>query len=77
MAQGDRAAVNGLNVVGLRRAGIKEERLPAIKNMYRIVFKANLTLEAAIETITKEVEPMPERETFLAFLKASRRGICR
>ena len=77
MVQGDRASISGLNVVGLRRAAIKDERLDAIKNMFRLVFKSNLTLDDAIQAIEREVPPLKERDTFVGFLKVSRRGICR
>ena len=77
MVQGDRAKINGLNVVGLRRAGIRGEKMSAVKQMFRLLYKDNLTVEEARERIEKEVPHMEQKTTFLAFLNRSERGICR
>jgi UDP-N-acetylglucosamine acyltransferase len=75
MVHGDHASINGLNVVGLRRSGLKN--ISDIKAMYRIVYSENLGLDAAVEKILNEVPESAERLSFTAFLKASARGICR
>ena len=77
MVQGDRAHVNGLNVVGLRRAGIKGEDHLNIKRMYRILFRNSLTFEDAIQRIESSIAPSIWKDTFVGFLKSSKRGICR
>lgn len=75
MVHGNHARINGLNVVGLRRAKIKN--LSAIKAMYRIVYNENFTLDDARAEIEASIESSEQRETFLEFLKRSERGICR
>lgn len=77
MVHGDRARINGLNVVGLRRLGIKNSDLQAIKAMYHLVFDSSLTLDDAISRIKKEVEDSEYRRVWLDFLKDSERGLCR
>jgi UDP-N-acetylglucosamine acyltransferase len=77
MVQGDRAEICGLNVVGLRRAGLKEQEFSNIKRMFRIVFKENLTLEDALRTIVETLPASSHKDLFVQFLKNSRRGICR
>ena len=77
MVQGDRARINGLNVVGLRRLGVKNSDLQAIKAMYHLVFDSSLTLDDAIVRIKKEVEDTEYRRAWLDFLKDSERGLCR
>lgn len=77
MVQGDRARINGLNVVGLRRAGITGDKFRDVKNIYRLVYSENLTIEDAIAAILKEVPEGVERQKFVEFLKQSERGICR
>ena len=72
---GNRARITGLNIVGLRRAGIKN--ISAIKTMYRLVYSDNLTMEDAIERIESEVDDINERRVFVEFLRGSERGICR
>lgn len=75
MVHGDRARINGLNVVGLRRAKIKN--LSDIKQMYRLTYNEDLSLADACVKITAEIEPSVEREKFLSFLQSSERGIVR
>ncbi len=77
MVHGDRARINGLNVVGLRRLGVKNADLQAIKSMYHLVFDSSLTLDDAISRIIKEVEDSEYRRVWLDFLKDSERGLCR
>lgn len=77
MVQGDRARINGLNVVGLRRSGISSDRFRDIKDIYRFIYSENLTVEDAIAAIQREVPDSDERQKFVTFLKESKRGICR
>ena len=76
MVHGDRARINGLNVV-LRRLGLKNSELQGIKAMYHLVFDSSLTLDDALSRIAKEVEESEYRKVWLDFLKNSERGLCR
>lgn len=75
MVHGNHARIAGLNVVGLRRSGLKN--ISAIKAMYRLVYSENLTVQDAISRIEQEVDDCIERKSFTEFLRASERGICR
>lgn len=77
MVHGDRARINGLNVVGLRRLGISNSDLQVIKAMYHIVFDSNLTVEDALSKINTEIRDCEFRTQWVDFLKGSERGICR
>jgi UDP-N-acetylglucosamine acyltransferase len=77
MVHGDRARINGLNVVGLRRNGVKNSDLQSIKAMYHLVFDSSLTLDDAISKIRRDVEDSEYRRVWLDFLKDSERGLCR
>lgn len=77
MVQGDRARVNGLNIVGLRRAGCTADVVRDIKSMYRLVYNENMTLDDAVAKIVAEIPDGKEKTLFLNFLRASERGICR
>jgi len=77
MVHGDRATINGLNVVGLRRLGLKDERMEAVKTMYRLLYKENLTLDDAKAAIARDVMESRERSVFLGFLNESSRGVVR
>jgi UDP-N-acetylglucosamine acyltransferase len=77
IAAGDRAQLHGLNNVGLKRHGISDEALSALKQAYRIFFRYGLTLNEAIERVAAEVTMMPEVEHLIDFIKSSQRGITR
>ena len=72
LVQGDRARISGLNVVGLRRSGLKRESISSIKNMFKILYNDNLTLDNAIETIAKDVQES-EQKGYLPRLLAQQR----
>ena len=77
MVHGDRARINGLNVVGLRRSGMSRDTIKQIKEMYRITYSENLGLEDAIDKIQADVNESDEKSLYLGFLKGSERGITR
>jgi UDP-N-acetylglucosamine acyltransferase len=77
IAAGDRAALYGLNKVGLRRNGFSESTVSALKKTYQIVFRIGLTLHEAIERARAEVDPIPEVVKFIEFIQSSPRGITR
>ncbi len=77
LASGDRAKLHGLNQVGLKRQGFSPEALKQLKKTYRLIFRIGLTLNEAIERVVAEVEPLPEVQAFIEFIKSSERGITR
>ncbi len=77
LVQGDRARISGLNVVGLKRSDLPKGRISDIKNMFKILFNENLTVEDALQRIETEIAQSEQRDRFVAFLKSSERGICR
>ena len=78
IVQGDRATTVGINLTGLKRRGYSAEALSNIKQMYKLVFRANLKLEEAIEKIAADF-PVDAAEvvTYLEFLKQTTRGLAR
>jgi len=68
--------VYGLNVVGLKRAGLKLETVRKLKQAFKILFNSGLTKTNAIEKIEKEIEMCPEIEHLIFFVKISKRGMC-
>ncbi len=77
LASGDRAALHGLNQVGLKRHGFSPDTLKLLKKTYRLIFRIGLTLNEAIERVSAEVESAPEVKAFIDFIKSSERGITR
>lgn len=77
MASGNHAKLFGLNLVGLKRRNFSEKTIKALKNAYRIIFRSNLLLEAALKKAQDEVEDVPEVRHFIKFIQESKRGTCR
>jgi UDP-N-acetylglucosamine acyltransferase len=77
IAQGNHAKLFGLNLIGLKRRNFSEKTINAIKDAYRIIFRSDLLLEAALKKAQDEVEDIPEVNHFIKFIKESTRGVCR
>ncbi|HOC59574.1 MAG: acyl-ACP--UDP-N-acetylglucosamine O-acyltransferase [Syntrophaceae bacterium] len=77
LANGNHTKLFGLNLIGLQRRGFSEETIKALKDAYRIVFRSDMLLGAALEKVQNEVEDLPEVRYFINFIKESKRGICR
>ena len=65
----------GINSIGLRRRGFKDEKIQEIQNIYRILFQSNKNTTQAIAKIEAELPVSPERDTILSFIQNSGRGI--
>ena len=77
IAQGNRAKLFGLNLIGLKRRNFSEKTIKAITDAYRIVFRSSLLMDKAIIKVETEVEDLPEVQNFIKFIKESERGVCR
>lgn len=81
MVDGNPLSVRGFNLEGLRRRGFDEERLRAVKQMHRLLYRQGLTLEAATAAIAALPAELPgaaaEIQQMLDFLATSKRGIAR
>jgi UDP-N-acetylglucosamine acyltransferase len=78
LAAGSRCKLYGLNLVGLKRHGFSEETIKGLKKAYKIIFKSELMLEKAIETVKGgEINSIPEVDHLVQFIQGSKRGICR
>src|SRR5579885_1988887 len=69
-------APKGLNLVGLRRAGFQAREVAALKTAYRILYRSGLKLEEALERIETTI-PTEHTLHLVAFIRSSKRGICR
>lgn len=76
LADGHPARISGINAVGLRRAGVPAATRAALQEAFRILFGRGRSVAHALE----ELERRPisdEVRQVIAFIRASRRGICR
>jgi len=77
MAAGNHAKPYGLNTVGMKRRGFKEETITALKEAYRLIFRSSLLFTVAIERVKNEVADTSEVRHFIDFIQKSERGIIR
>ena len=76
-ATGDRAALHGLNLLGLKRRGLDAARVRELKQAYRLLFRSGLTVAEAVTRARADVPASREVEALLAFVQHSERGVCR
>lgn len=78
IAQGDRARLFGLNIVGLRRNGFDRDTISALKGAYRELFAQGTPLRIALEQVREFYVDVPEVIELVSFIEAaSVRGVCR
>ncbi len=77
IAQGDRARLFGLNIVGLRRNGFSAATTAALKGAYRELFAQGTPLRIAMEQVREQYGEVPEVLELVSFIQGSTRGICR
>jgi UDP-N-acetylglucosamine acyltransferase len=81
MVDGNPLAVRGFNVEGLRRRGFGAERIGAVKQMHRLLYRSGLTLAQAQEGINALAAEVPLAALDVAmmgeFLGQATRGIAR
>jgi UDP-N-acetylglucosamine acyltransferase len=53
IVDGHPGRVRGLNVVGLKRSGCTRDELAALKDIYRLIFRSGLSLEAVLEQLDR------------------------
>ena len=68
--------VCGLNLIGLRRAGLSKEEIGRIRQAYKILFRSKLPLNEALDCAEAETAG-PHAVRMIAFIRASKRGVCR
>ena len=81
IAGGNPAEAQSINAEGLKRRGFSPERITLIKQMYRLLYRKGLTLEAARQQIDALRGEVAEADADIAlmqgFLSSATRGIVR
>ena len=67
--------LRGINVVGLKRAGIPSKSIHALRHAFTSLFGTRQNLKLAIERLEKSGDAIPEVIEMLNFIKASKRGV--
>ena len=69
------AVIQGLNVIGMRRAGISATAREGIKRAYKLLYREGLNVPHALEAIEREHQAI-EVKMLVEFVRSSERGIC-
>ena len=77
LAEGNPAAAHGINVIGLRRAGISAADRRLLQDAYRLLYRSGLAPRRAVERIRRDLPAAALVTDLLAFIAGARRGICR
>lgn len=75
MVVGNPARVVGLNMVGLKRRGFSRERIDAIKDAFKVLFRSNLNTSQALKILKNHYSGNPDIEYLVEFIESSKRGI--
>ncbi|MBI4387677.1 MAG: hypothetical protein HY582_01375, partial [Candidatus Omnitrophica bacterium] len=67
--------IQGINVVGMRRAGISQPVRSEIKEAYRLLYRAGFNVSQALEEIERNLKSVEAKE-LAGFIRESKRGIC-
>jgi len=73
---GHPAKFYGLNLIGLKRAGVTSESIHSLKTAYKIFFQSGLSKKHALEEIKKTVTTSKEIDHVIEFIASSQRGLC-
>jgi UDP-N-acetylglucosamine acyltransferase len=66
----------GVNVVGMRRAGISNAEIQAVRRAYSTITRSGMTIRAALEKVQAEDGGLSAVRELIAFIRESKRGIC-
>ena len=70
MAIGNPAEPHSINSEGLKRRGFTPEQIRNLRNAYRILYRSDLPLAAAIEQLNGLLPNQPELKPFIDFISA-------
>ena len=74
MGDGRPCKVLDLNVIGLRRSGVSSPVRSDLKQAYKLLYRSQMNMSQALETIENEVNPSVERDYLLDFIRHIRFG---
>lgn len=75
LVDGNPATLRGLNLVGLKRAGLSSQTLIELRRAYKILFNEGLARPNAIAQVMEQFGRVPEIKRVIDFVQTSKRGI--
>ena len=78
LVEGQPAMARGVNVIGLRRAGMPAAERRVLQDAFRILYRSGLAPGRALERLREELPPCPPLLALIEFIAgATRQGICK
>jgi UDP-N-acetylglucosamine acyltransferase len=77
MAVGQPATPHSVNSEGLKRRDFSVEQIRNIREAFRVLYRRDLPLEAAVKELTALAETQSEIRPFVDFIAASNRSLIR
>ena len=65
----------GVNVIGMRRAGMPSADIQAVRRAFNILYRGGLILSMAVAKIEAELGASPAIQELIAFIRTTKRGI--
>lgn len=77
MVIGNRAALNGLNIVGLKRQNFDREKIHSLRKAYRLLFATEGNLKERVDDVDKMFPDDQHIQQIISFIRAdSDRSLC-
>lgn len=76
LVDGIPATARGVNVIGLRRAGMAPAERRALQDAYRILYRSGIAPRTAVERLRRELGASAAVMRVVEFIGRSKRGIC-
>ena len=76
LVDGNPVTARGVNVIGLRRAGMPPAERRAVQDAFRILYRSGLAPASALDRMRHELGTSPAVRRLIAFVETSKRGIC-
>ena len=67
--------IAGVNVIGMRRAGVSNGAITAVRKAFHVIYRSDLLLPSSLAQVERELGHVPEVAELIAFIRASKRGI--
>ena len=78
IVHGNHAKPYGINIIGLKRNLFPKEEIQRAREIYKLIYRSELTVENSIKNIQSKIPPSQTKNLFIHFLEnRSERGIVR
>jgi UDP-N-acetylglucosamine acyltransferase len=77
IADGNPAEIRGVNLIGLERKNFPADRVKAIKEAFRLIYRSKYNTGQALDAIRKELPQTEEIREIVEFIERTERGIIR